>query len=175
MPFTPFHLGPAAAIKVFAGGYFSFMLFGFTQVIIDLESLYYLIQKEWPVHRFLHTYVGATTVLIFSYFVGKPICEFFLKAWNTVLSPKPAHLLYINPKITRVAALSGTTIGVYSHVLLDSIMHSDITPFSPFTDTNSMLNTITVMELHIFCIVTGVFGAMTLLVIFFWNKWTYDV
>ena len=132
-------------------------------------------QKEWPVHRFLHTYIGATTIIIFSYFVGKPICEFLLKAWNTILSPKPNHLLHIIPKITRISALSGAIIGAYSHVLLDSIMHSDITPFSPFTDKNGILNTITITELHILCSVAAVIGFVALMVKFFWDKWTYEI
>ena len=175
MPFTPFHLGPAATIKLIAGGYFSFMLFGFTQVVIDLETLYFVIQGQWPLHRFFHTYIGATLVLLFSYYLGKPFCELLLKAWNTMLSPKPTHIFYIKPRISKIAALSGATVGVYSHVLLDSIMHSDVAPFSPFTESNSMLHTITITELHIFCMLTGMFGATSLLIKFFWDKWTYEV
>lgn len=39
MPFTPFHLGPAAALKIVLPTSFSFTVFGFTQVLIDIEPL----------------------------------------------------------------------------------------------------------------------------------------
>ena len=175
MPFTPFHFGPAAAIKAIAGGYFSFMTFGFSQVLIDLESLYYLVQGESYVHRFLHTYIGATLVVVFSVIVGKPICEITLKLWNLTLSPKEKHLLHIKPKIPLIAAISGCAFGAYSHVFLDSIMHSDIRPLSPFNTNNELLQIISLGELHLYCAISGVFGVMVLSVIYFWNKWTYEI
>jgi len=175
MPFTPFHLGPGAAIKALAGGYFSFMCFGFTQVMIDLESLYFLAQGERHVHRFFHTYLGATLVIIFAATIGKPICEFALRIWNSTLSPKQSQLLHINPKIPIVAAITGSVFGGYSHVFLDSIMHSDIRPFSPVSDQNDLLQVIGMGELHLYCVISGVFGIIVLTVIYLWNKWTYYI
>ena len=32
-------------------------------VVTDLESLYFLLTGQFPLHRFLHTYVGATVTL----------------------------------------------------------------------------------------------------------------
>lgn len=103
MPFTPFHLGPGATVKAVLGRYFSFTLFGLTQVIIDLESLYYLVQGEWPVHRFLHSYTGATLVLLLTLWLGRPVCEFLLRAWNTVFLQHPGQPLYIPTTISRFA------------------------------------------------------------------------
>jgi len=42
MPFTPFHFGPAAALKAAAPAHFSFMVFCYAQVVTDLESGFYL-------------------------------------------------------------------------------------------------------------------------------------
>jgi len=46
MPFTPFHFGPGLAVKSLAGNYFSFLLFAFTQVVIDLESEFFSLHKK---------------------------------------------------------------------------------------------------------------------------------
>jgi hypothetical protein len=37
MPFTPFHMGPGLLMKVGLQGSFSLMVFGWTQVLIDLQ------------------------------------------------------------------------------------------------------------------------------------------
>ena len=39
MPFTPIHLGPGAALKAIGGRHFSFMVFGGSQVLMDIEPL----------------------------------------------------------------------------------------------------------------------------------------
>ena len=46
MPVTPFHLGPGIALKSVAPRHFSFTIFAFTQILIDLEALYYFTQYE---------------------------------------------------------------------------------------------------------------------------------
>jgi hypothetical protein len=48
MPFTPFHFGPGATIKAMAGQHFSFTVFAFTQLAIDLEPLYFMLRDEDP-------------------------------------------------------------------------------------------------------------------------------
>ncbi len=59
MPFTPFHLGPGALFKAVGGRHFSFMVFGGTQVLMDIEPLLGLI-RGWPVlHGYTHTLAGA--------------------------------------------------------------------------------------------------------------------
>lgn len=175
MPFTPFHLGPAAAIKVVAKQHFSFLLFGFTQVVIDLEPLYYMLQKTTPLHRFFHTYLGATVVLLIGYFIGRPLCEYCMRLWNGVLNVAQARFLSLQPHITARAALLTSALGVYSHVLLDSIMHADMQPFAPFSEGNNLLHAITIMELHVYCAIAGIVGGMILLVVYIWDKWSIKV
>lgn len=64
MPFTPFHLGAGATFKALSPKYCSFTMFGFMQVINDTEPLYYMVQGLWPIHRFFHTYLGATSCCV---------------------------------------------------------------------------------------------------------------
>jgi membrane-bound metal-dependent hydrolase YbcI (DUF457 family) len=54
---------------------------------------------------------------------------------------------------------SSAFIGSFSHVLLDSIMHSDVEPFFPFTLDNKLLGLILVSMLHKVCLYSGLAGA----------------
>src|SRR6476659_8577458 len=70
MPFTPFHFGPGGAIHVLAPKRVSFIAFCVSNVLTDVEPLYFILTRQYPLHRFFHTYVGATvmaglTVLLF--------------------------------------------------------------------------------------------------------------
>ena len=158
MPFTLLHFGPGLLIKSFTGKWFSFTVFAFTNVLIDVESLYYLVQGAWPVHRFLHSYVGATVAIVFGVMLGRPICQWALKLWNNRLSEKQKQWLYFPPRIPWPAAISGAALGAYSHVFLDSIMHTDMRPLMPFTDGNWMLHLISLELLYLACVVTGLVG-----------------
>lgn len=51
-------------------------------------------------------------------------------------------------------------IGTFSHVLLDSIMHSDIEPYYPLSQENGPLGLVTVPQLHQFCVYSAVVGVI---------------
>ena len=57
MPATPFHLGPGVLIKAAAPRQFSMAAYSLAQVVIDVESGYYMLQGEYPVHRQAHTFL----------------------------------------------------------------------------------------------------------------------
>ena len=103
MPVTFLHLGPAAAFKAVAGRYFSFMVFAFSQVAIDLEPLIRLVRGDDVLHGLTHTYLGATVIGVSSIVLGKPICEHCARWWNAHLSPRQAHWFWISPKISWLA------------------------------------------------------------------------
>jgi hypothetical protein len=156
MPFTPFHLGPAAAIKAAAPRRFSFLVFGFSQVLIDLEPAYYMLQGQAFLHRFFHTYVGATVIGVAALVIGKPVCTWALRLWHALAgragaAGEPA-------RIALGAAALGAFIGAYSHVLLDSVMHSDIRPLAPFSQANPLFRVISLDALHTLCMVGAILG-----------------
>jgi len=165
MPVTPFHFGPAAIVKSASSQWFSLTVFGLTQVIIDLEPLYYMAQGMWPIHRFLHTYLGAAIVAVVAAVAGKPLCEWFLRLWNERLSDVQRRWLSVEPAITRGAAFAGSLFGGFSHILLDSVMHSDIRPFAPWSDTNGLLYAISIGTLYELCAVTGLLGLLWLAIL----------
>jgi hypothetical protein len=82
MPFTPFHMGPGAAVKAVAGRYFSLTVFGFAQVAMDIEPLLRIVRGDAMLHGFTHTYAGATAIAFAAFFLGRPCCSWLLKTWN---------------------------------------------------------------------------------------------
>src|SRR4051812_22008754 len=75
MPFTPFHFGPGAAVKVVAGDSFSFTIFAAAQVVMDLQPGYRLLRRGYPVHGWTHTFLGATGLALVCIFLVAPVCD----------------------------------------------------------------------------------------------------
>jgi hypothetical protein len=158
MPFTPFHFGPGVAIKAVIPHYFSFSVFCFAQVVTDCETAYYIIRGEYPFHRWLHTYLGATAVALFCVIAGRPLCQLAMRLWLAWRHAPFKRFLPTTARISLCAAMTAAFIGTYSHVLLDSIMHSDVRPLRPFSDANPLLGLIGWSALHTLCIFLGAFG-----------------
>ena len=159
MPITPFHFGPGAAIKAVAPRHFSFTVFALSQVLIDLEPIGFFLFTGDPVHPYLHTYPGATLVFLASWWLGRPVGEWALRAWNAWLSPAQARWLGYEPLVTVQAAGAGAFVGAYSHVAIDSIMHGDMEPLAPFSVASPWLHVIPVETLQWFCVLAGAIGA----------------
>lgn len=159
MPFTPFHMGPGILIKALMGGSFSLMVFGWTQIVMDIQPLIVLISGEGHLHGFSHTYLGATLLAIFSALTGKYLSQFGL--WVLRIEPSP-HV-----SIAWWIVFLSAFIGSFSHVILDSIMHADVQPFFPLSSHNIFLEIISVSLLHKFCLYSGLVGAA----IYYFLQW----
>jgi len=159
MPFTPLHMGPGIVVKALLQGSFSLMVFGWTQIVMDIQPLIVMLTGEGQLHGFSHTYVGATLLAVFSALSGKYLSEVGLfiigynKRWQV--------------KIAWWVAFLSAFMGAYSHVLLDSIMHLDIQPLLPFNANNALLGVISISVLHTFCLVSAFMGG----VIYVGVKW----
>lgn len=151
MPFTPLHMGPGLLIKSVLQGSFSLMVFGWTQIVMDIQPLLVMITHKGTLHGFTHTYLGAVMIAVISALSGKYLAELGLR----ILSVKK-YMVSISWKITFLSAF----IGSFSHVWLDNIMHSDLRPFAPFSDDMSFYSWITIEQLHLFCILSGIAGAI---------------
>lgn len=158
MPFTPFHFGPGVAIKAAMPCYFSFTVFCFAQIVTDCETGYYLIRGEYPLHRWLHTYLGATAIAAFCIIIGRPVCQFALRSWVAWRNAPFKRYFPTSAHISLTSTFTAAFIGTYSHVLLDSIVHGDIAPFKPWSTQNALYHIISVITLHMLCILLGVFG-----------------
>jgi hypothetical protein len=170
MPFTPFHMGPGLLIKSVTQQYFSLMIFGFSQVAMDIEVLFHMAHRDHILHGFSHTYVGATLVAVISIVIGRPICQFLLNRWIPEEDSTFETWVRGPKKISWFAATCGASLGTFSHVFLDSIMHFDLSPWRPFSDDNALLGWISVENLHLFCIGSGILGGLILLMWFYLTK-----
>lgn len=148
MPFTPFHMGPGLLVKALLQGSFSLMVFGWTQIIMDIQPLVVLLTGEGHLHGFSHTYIGATLIGIGSALTGKYAAEFVLR-----FSGQSRYL-----PISWPIAISSAFIGSFSHVLLDSVMHADVEPFFPFMLNNPFLGFLSIEALHKLCLYSGLLG-----------------
>ena len=163
MPFTPFHFGPGAALKAAAPRHFSFTVFVFTNVAIDVEPLYFMLAGDWPIHRFFHTYLGATLAAVACYFAGRPVCTWAIRIWNSRLNEAQSRWLRVEPGIAPLPAATGAAAGGWSHVLLDSMMHTDMAPFAPFAAGHGLTHLVTIDQLQLFCALAGALGVAVLL------------
>lgn len=152
MPFTPIHMGPGILIKAILQSSFSLMVFGWTQIVMDIQPLIVLITGEGHLHGFTHTYVGATLLAIFSALTGKYLSELGLKILGIDK--------YQRINIAWWVAFLSAFIGSFSHVFLDSIMHTDVEPFYPITLTNNFHGMVSVTMLHKLCMYSGGVGAL---------------
>lgn len=151
MPFTPIHMGPGLLIKALLQSSFSLMIFGWTQIVMDIQPLIVLITGEGHLHGFTHTYIGAILIAIFSAVTGKFLSKLGLKMLG-LGNNKPVKILWW------ICFLSAF-IGSFSHVLLDSIMHADVEPFFPLTQDNYFWRKLSVPTLHKLCLYSGLLGA----------------
>jgi hypothetical protein len=166
MPITPFHMGPGLLVKAVGGRHVSLVVFGFSQVAMDVEPLVHMIRDDVVLHGFTHTYLGAALVGLVSMVLGRPVGQALLDRWAPD-SQSPFESWLRGPKvISWPAAGLGAFVGTYSHVLLDSVMHADLRPLAPFSEANVVLGVVSVGILHGACVLSGALGALLMLTTF---------
>ncbi|MCW8963569.1 MAG: metal-dependent hydrolase [Gammaproteobacteria bacterium] len=153
MPFTPLHMGPGLIIKALLQGSFSLMVFGWAQILMDIQPLFVIITGEGQLHGFSHTYLGATLLTLLAALSGKHLSEFGLIVLGIARKTQPIRITW---GITFISAF----IGTWSHVILDSIMHSDVQPFYPFWLSNELWGLLSIDALNKLCVYSGLAGAI---------------
>ncbi len=135
--------------KAIGGERFSFMVFGGSQVLMDIEPLIGIIQG-WPVlHGYTHTLAGALAIGVVAALTGKPVSNFVLRLFGRLHHP-----------VTWSAAFTGALAGSFSHIIFDAIMHADMRPWWPLGDGNGLLGVMSLGSLHLLCLALGVAGGL---------------
>ncbi|MFN7035262.1 MAG: metal-dependent hydrolase [Bellilinea sp.] len=152
MPVTPFHFGAGLAAKAVLPRRFGLLAFCAANILMDIEPLYYMLSRQYPLHRFFHTLAGATllgllTVLLFSSF-------------SKLYKHLHINLEWLNAEFHPPAIWFGALSGAYSHVLLDSLVHNDVQPFAPLTQVNPLLSSQSSIPLENLLIILGLFGVL---------------
>jgi hypothetical protein len=143
-------MAPGILVKALLRGGFSLTVYASTQVIMDLQPLIANFTGEGPYHGFTHTYVGATMLALPAALTGKYLAELALR-----MLPRGRR-----GRVTiswRVALLSAF-IGSYSHIALDSLVHSDIHPLFPLSGENPMGGFLSVSEVQESSLYVGLLG-----------------
>ncbi len=150
MPFTPLHMGPGVVVKAVMRNSFSLVVFGGSQIVIDIQPLVVMLTGKGELHGFSHTVLGATIIGLLCGLLGKPIGELFLKLYFE------QKRIPISWRVSFISAF----IGTYSHIFVDSIMHSDVMPLSPFSVKSPLHGIISIEMLHMICVVSFVVGGL---------------
>ena len=154
MPFTPFHFGVGAGLHSASPKKVSFLAFCATNVLVDFETLYYLVTGQFPLHRFFHSFVGVSIVIA----VTIALAAGMLELASRIKLPDPFNW----QELTLLPVTIGAVLGGYSHVILDGVMHSEMHPFAPLSASNPFSRGVSIETLHWFCIGAGVAGLAVL-------------
>lgn len=149
MPITPFHLGPGAAFKAIGGRHFSFMVFGGSQVLMDIEPAVQMYRGADVLHGYTHTLAGAFVIGCIAALIGRPISLFVLRLFSGNFRP-----------FSWLASAIGAFVGTFSHVGFDALMHPDMRPLWPLTQANPFLGAVPLSALHVSCLVLGGIGGL---------------
>ncbi|MDI3539211.1 MAG: hypothetical protein PWR29_444 [Methanolobus sp.] len=137
MPFTPFHLGPALFIGVAFEKRVNLFSILLGSIIIDIRAAYCLFAGCWPLHGLLHNFLRAALIAA--------IITWLLFSQRARLQ-KVTDRLRIRQTYSFASLFLGSLAGTWSHVLLDSLLYTDIRPLWPLTANplHGMLGTGTV-------------------------------
>ena len=160
MPVTPFHMGPGLLIKSLMQGYFSLIIFGWAQVLMDIQPVVVILTGRGRAHGFSHTYIGAVLIAIIAAVSGKWIYRWCMRFMEKDFSAYQKQLFDVPVKLTTGISISSALIGTISHVLLDSFMHPDMEPFFPVDTHNHLALVLSIGTLYRLCVYTGVGGSV---------------
>lgn len=153
MPFTPFHIGPTLLIGLFLFSSLDLFSFLLASVIVDLEPFYLMTQHVSYLHGFLHSYLGAS-ILVIPLAIG----VFSMRVWLE----KILKLFRIEQKSSFQKILFSSLLGAYSHVFLDSFLYAEMTPFYPL-EPNPFLNVVSSSTVYGLCGISFLLGIIVYL------------
>lgn len=143
-------MGPGLLVKSILQGCFSLMVFGWAQIVMDIQPLLVMLTGKGHLHGFSHTYTGATLLAVLAAVTGKYLSETGLRLLRI-----PGHE---HTRISWAVVFTSAFIGTYSHVAIDSIMHSDIAPYYPLSAKSHLYGITTAETLHKLCFYSGLLG-----------------
>jgi len=152
MPLTPLHLGPALAFGLPLRKWLHLPTLLLASIAIDVEPLIVLVLKlNYPLHGYLHTFLFAIPYGVAVSYVMMCIERFLNPLYTALLLEERSRPL------TKESFLLAGSIGVLSHVLLDSPLYEDIRPFYPL-DINPLHNPSLALLIYSFCLWTLLVG-----------------
>lgn len=153
MPVTPLHLGVGLLGKGALPRRVSILAFAISQVLIDVEVAYYLfVDRSWPLHRWAHTFLGATAIGFAS-----GLATWLGGSWAVARLGDRWKVPRLH-ECSFQAAVVGGLLGGLTHPLLDGLMHDDILPLLPFSTANPFAGLLAYPSLALALLASGVLG-----------------
>jgi len=123
MPFTPYHFGPSACIALPLRKYIDIPVFILANVVIDLEPLTVMVfGLNYPLHGYFHTLLGGAAVAVFWALIAY---------WRKNFFQRLMELFHVSYQTGFGKILLSSLLGVWFHVVVDSILYTDIRPLWP--------------------------------------------
>jgi membrane-bound metal-dependent hydrolase YbcI (DUF457 family) len=145
MPFTPYHFGPSGFIGLAFRKWIDIPVFVLSNVIVDVEVLIMvLLDVRYPIHRYTHTLLLGTVAGIIWVLVAWPLRNVFKKIMR---------LLRIPYKTSIWKMLVSGILGVWLHVIIDSIYHPDVRLFWPNRRIRVLYKLLTKSQVKAICII----------------------
>jgi membrane-bound metal-dependent hydrolase YbcI (DUF457 family) len=123
MPVTPYHFGPAGLLGYVFRKWIDLPVFILANVVVDIEVLLVnLMGRNWPIHRYSHTFlIGAVVGAMWGFvaYLCLPQLTWFMKK------------IRISYQTNAFKMVISGILGIWLHVLIDGIYHYDIRPFWP--------------------------------------------
>jgi hypothetical protein len=151
-------MGTGLILKSLLHGSFSLMVFGWAQIVMDIQPLLAMTTGLVDLHGISHTFVGASGLTFVAAFVGKYLTESGLTYVGIEPNDRPLVISW------RVAYLSAF-LGCFSHVILDSVMHVDVKPFYPFSDASPLYGLLSISDTYAYSAYAGVVGAVAYIIL----------
>ncbi len=143
MPYTPYHFGPSGFIGLAFRKWIDIPVFLLANVIVDVEVLIIaLLDVHYPIHRYIHTLLLGTAAGIIWALAAWPLRNVFKKIMQILRLPYKTSLWKM--------IISGI-LGVWLHVVIDSIYHPDVRLFWP-NKSIPLWRIITKQQLELLCL-----------------------
>ncbi len=143
MPFTPYHFGPSGFIGLTLRKWLDIPVFVLANVIVDVEVLVVrLLDAGWPIHRYIHTLLIGAAAGIAWVIVAYPMRNLFKKIMQILLIPYQTSFLKM---------LVSGILGVWLHVVIDSIYHRDVSLFWPNRKLRPLYKLVTTQQVEMIC------------------------
>ena len=169
MPITPLHLGAVLPLKPLLRGRLSISVFLLVQMGIDIEPMWRVLTRGYPLHDHLHTFAGALLVSVVVIIPGKLGTTWVITKLRRAQATRslPFRRLTQNLRpVTWTGATIGGLFGGVSHVLLDAMIYRDVQPLAPFSAINPFLIPGSFLWVHVASAASAALGMG------FWWWWT---
>lgn len=153
-------MGAALFVKPGLNRNISVITFGLAQVAMDIEPGVGMLTGAEVLHGPTHTILGALVIAYLVMLIAPSVCSYLLRKWNKEVTHHRLPWLVQSETTSKTAVAVGAFFGTLSHVALDSLMHHDIHPMSPFSQANPLMGLVSHDGVYQLCAIAGVLGAV---------------